>query len=414
MVKKACSLIGCVVIAATMLAGCADVPEQAVGIDSGTYIEKSQIAESVILDNNNDETVISAEILSEDVNTTDIGGQMQVHYIDVGQGDSTLITCDGHALLIDAGNNDKGSAVQLYLQKQNISKLDAVIWTHPDADHIGGADVITTKFDIETTYMSSVTDDTKTYEELINAINYKGYKITAPTVGTSFELGGAKVTFLGPSVTYSDDNDNSIVCMVEYGNNKFLFTGDAQTEEETALVNSGVSLSADVYKAGHHGSRTSSSELLLNAVNPKYAVISCGEGNSYGHPHSEVLNNLCVRGINVFRTDEEGSIIATSDGTNIIWNMAPSDSWKAGEPITTSSNNTTVTDTSTSNVENITSKSTITGSYIGNKNNMKLHKASCNSLPDLKNQVPFSSLEEAQSSGYTKENQCKRCYPYGK
>jgi competence protein ComEC len=358
------------------------------------------------------ETFVSSDEISQE--STSAEGSLEVHFIDVGQGDSTLVICDGHALLIDAGSNDKGTTVQLYLKKHDVEYLDAVIWTHPDADHIGGADVITTKFDIGTVYMSSASADTKAYEELIDAIDYRNYSITTPSVGSSFELGQAAVTFLGPSTTYDDnENNNSIVCMIQFGNNKFLFTGDAEEEAENELVRANNDLSADVYKVGHHGSRTASSKTFLNVVNPTYAVISCGENNTYGHPHSEVLNNLRDMGVKVFRTDEQGSIIATSDGSNITWNTVPSDTWQAGETFESSS-------TESGTAADISSVNSAYGTapagavYIGNTNNQKLHKASCSGLPQSQNQVLFDTLEAASAAGYTKDNQCKRCYPYGK
>jgi competence protein ComEC len=389
-------VLGCAAIIAMFLMACSDV-------SAGNATGDNQ-PQSVSLDDNNGKAVINADVLSSNNDTTDTKDRLEVHFIDVGQGDATLIKCDGHSLLIDAGDNYKGTTVQLYLKKQNVSKLDAVIWTHPDADHIGGADVITTKFEIGTVYMTSVKSDTKTYEELVNAIKAKGYRTTVPVTGSSFELGSAKVTFLGPVNAYDSDNNNSIVCMVQYGDTKFLFTGDAEEEAENDLVDKYKDLSADVYKVGHHGSKTASTEKLLDLVNPTYAVISCGEGNSYGHPNAKVLNSLRTRKITVFRTDEQGSIIATSDGTNITWNTAPSDSWKAGEP----------TQNSETNKAAESSVSTATGNYIGNRNNQKLHKSSCSTLPAPKNQVQFDSLDEAQNAGYTKDNQCKRCYPYGK
>lgn len=349
-------------------------------------------------------------------------GTLSVHFIDVGQGDATLLVCDGHALLIDAGNNNRGTAVQLYLKKQNVKSLDAVIWTHPDADHIGGADVITTKFDIGTTYMTSVSSDTKTYQDLIDAIDYRGYEITAPKVGESFSLGDAKVMFLGPTRTYSDDNDNSIACMVTYGDTKFLFTGDAEEDAEADLVSYAkkhrMDLSADVYKAGHHGSRTASSEKLMNAVEPTYAVISCKEGNSYGHPHAEVMNRLRSMDVQVYRTDEQGSLIATSDGTEITWNAAPSETWQAGEPTGGSASSASGKNTAykkTTAKASASTSGTVTGTaaYVGNTRNAKLHKASCSKLPNANNQRLFDTLDDAKAAGYTQEKQCQSCKPYG-
>lgn len=256
---------------------------------------------------------------------------LSIHFIDVGQGDATLIVCDGHSMLIDAGDNTKGTTIQLYLSKQGVKKLDYLVLTHPDADHIGGADVIITKFDIDHIFMTDYPEDTKTYKEVLDALKQKSESWSAPAVGDEFVLGDATFTVLAPLNTYGNSNDSSIALMLCHGDNKFLFTGDCSENAEDDLIAGTQNLSADVYQVGHHGSRYSSSQALMDAVSPTYAVVSCGENNSYGHPSAEVLNRLRAMGIQVFRTDEQGSIVATSDGTDITWNCAPSDTWKAGE-----------------------------------------------------------------------------------
>lgn len=235
-------------------------------------------------------------------------------------------------MLIDAGDNTKGTAVQLYLNKQGVKQLDYLVLTHPDADHIGGADVIITKFNIEHILMSNYTSDTKTYREVTDAMEQKNESWTVPSSQDVYTLGDASFTVLAPLDTYSNPNDSSITLLLTHGQNTFLFTGDCEEDAENDLVKSRQNLTADVYQTGHHGSRTSSSQTLMDAVKPTYAVISCGVDNSYGHPHAEVLNRFRAMGIQVFRTDEQGSIVATSDGTQITWNCAPSETWKAGEP----------------------------------------------------------------------------------
>lgn len=254
---------------------------------------------------------------------------LQVHFIDVGQGDATLIVCDGHAMLIDGGDNGQGTALQLYLEKQNVTALDYVVATHPDADHIGGLDVIITKFDCGTILMTDYEKDTATYRDVVDAISYRGYQKTTPVAGDTYALGSASFTIVGPEDLDGSANDSSVALVLQHGENRFYFEGDAEEEEQDILA-AGIPLEADVFKLGHHGSRTSNSEEMVAAVNPDYAVISVGE-NSYGHPHGEVLNRLRQRGVQVFRTDEQGSIIAYSDGTQITWNCSPSESWQAGE-----------------------------------------------------------------------------------
>ena len=326
-------------------------------------------------------------------------GTLEVHYIDVGQGDATLIKCGSHAMLIDGGNNNKGTTVQLYLKKQGVESLDYVIGTHPDADHIGGLDVIVYKYNCDTVIMPDYEKDTKTYQELVDVIHDKNMKITYPVVGEQYALGEAKFTIIAPnSNSYGGNaNDYSVAILLEYGKNRFLFTGDAEEASETEMLSNGIELSADVYKVAHHGSRSASTQEFLNAVCPKYAVISCGEGNSYGHPHAEVLNRLRSMGVEVFRTDEQGSIIASSDGENITWNCSATDSWQSGEQ----------TESDRENSDNVTEQTT----YVLNTNTKKFHRETCGSVSQIKEenfQKVQMSREELEQSGYSP---CKNCNP---
>lgn len=326
-------------------------------------------------------------------------GMLEVHYIDVGQGDATLIKCGSHAMLIDGGNNNKGTTVQLYLKKQGVESLDYVIGTHPDADHIGGLDVIVYKYNCDTVIMPDYEKDTKTYQELVDVIHDKNMKITYPVVGEQYALGEAKFTIIAPnSNSYGGNaNDYSVAILLEYGKNRFLFTGDAEEASEAEMLTNGIDISADVYKVAHHGSRSASTQEFLNAVHPKYAVISCGEGNSYGHPHAEVLNRLRSMGVEVFRTDEQGSIIASSDGENITWNCSATDSWQSGEQ----------TESDRENADNVTEQTT----YVLNTNTKKFHRETCGSVSQIKEenfQKVQMSREELEQSGYSP---CKNCNP---
>ena len=362
---------------------------------------------------------------------------LEVHYIDVGQGSATLLKSGRHAMLIDTGDSDQGTKIQLYLTKQGVENLDYLVLTHPDADHIGGAPVIITKFGIGQLFLSNYEKDNKTTQKVRDAMQYKGLTASDCQVGDTYTLGNASFTILAPVKEYADSNNASIVIMVQNGNNRFLFTGDCEAEAEADLIASGADLSADVYLAGHHGSDTASSQAFMDAVSPSYAVISCGEGNSYGHPHAEVLNRFRSMGIQVFRTDEQGSVIAESDGTGITWNCAPSETWQAGERTKNAqtgaeiqpANETLIQETDTAAVQDkpatqqsdavtlpaqeqkpvVADETPQAGNYIGNRNNGKLHKASCSYLPDPQNQVPFTTREEAVEAGY--DDPCKRCNP---
>ena len=297
-----------------------EVPDRTESVvDTGESIQKDFSEEAVSSE--------SEKTDSEDTAFSD----MEVHFIDVGQGDATLIISDGHYMLIDAGDNSKGTTVQLYLTKLGVEKLDYLILTHTDADHIGGADVIVNKFDIDTIFMGDYKKENKTYEELIDAIEYKYMKYSVPEVGSEYQLGNAVFTILAPNDTYSDPNNSSIALLLKNGDDVFLFSGDCEEKAEADILANGIDIDCDVYQVGHHGSNTSSSKDFLDAMTPDYAVISCEEGNSYRHPHAETLNNLRAMDVKVFRTDEQGSIIAYSNWSGITWNCAPSESWKAGE-----------------------------------------------------------------------------------
>ncbi|KOF56977.1 competence protein ComE [Clostridium sp. DMHC 10] len=252
--------------------------------------------------------------------------KLKIHYIDVGQGDSILVQKNYSNMLIDTGTNDSTEKLISYLKKQNIRKIDYLILTHPHEDHIGGADAVIKDFDIGKLYMPKVGTSTKTFRDVLMAMKNKDLKANEPELLESFKFEDANCTFYGPINSEKKDlNTYSIILKLTYGSTKFLFTGDAQAENERAMISKGYDLSADVLKLGHHGSRTSTSNDFLDKVNPKYTVISCGKENDYGHPHKETVNRLKSRNIPLYRTDENGTIICTSDGKNISFNCSPGD-----------------------------------------------------------------------------------------
>lgn len=341
-----------------------------------------------------------------------INSLMEVHFIDVGQGDCILITCDGESMLIDAGNNNKGTTVQLYLRKHGVEELKYIIGTHPDADHIGGMDVVLYKYNCETIIMPDRGSDSNTYRDVIDTIDYKNYSITFPVVGAEYFLGGAKFVIIGPSKNYSDDNDCSVSLKLCHGDNTFLFTGDAEEEAENDYIRSGIDIESTVLKVGHHGSHSSSCESFLKAVNPQFAVICCGEDNSYGHPHSETLNNLRQQGCLVFRTDEQGSIVAISDGKTLSWNCSPTETWQDGEQKGNQQNNadSAIIDENKGQESGVVSDSPDT-KYILNTNTKKFHYPTCSSVKDMKDKNKKESSETRDtiiSQGYVP---CKRCKP---
>lgn len=253
-------------------------------------------------------------------------GDMRTTFLDVGQGDCTIIRTEGRNMVIDTGNNDQGDYVVNYLKENGITDLDYLILTHPDADHIGGADNVLENIDVETVIMPDVANDTMTYKEVIEDIDRYQVEVVYPNVGDIFTLGDAEFTILCPEeelVDQSDLNGSSVGIKLVHGKNSFVMCGDAEEKSELAMVKRfGSDLECDVLKCGHHGSSTATCDEFLKATNPTWALISCGQDNQYGHPHLEVLEKLRNDDVQVYRTDEMGMIIAVSDGENIRWEFS--------------------------------------------------------------------------------------------
>lgn len=244
-------------------------------------------------------------------------GTIKVHYINVGNADAILLQQGGFSMLIDAGENKNGKMVVEYIKNLGITKLDYLIGTHPHSDHIGGMDDVIYAFEIGQIIMPKVSHTTKTYEEVLIAAKDKGHKITGAKSGQTYSLGNAQAEILSPvKDKYENLNEYSVVLRVTYENNSFLFTGDMEKYNEKELLQANVNLCANVLKVAHHGSSTSSTAAFLQAVNPEYGIISVGEDNDYGHPHTQILRRLTST-MTVYRTDKHGTITATGDGSSI-------------------------------------------------------------------------------------------------
>lgn len=257
---------------------------------------------------------------------------LEIHFIDVGQGDCSLIKWDGAAVLIDCGEAEYADTVLAYLKKQDVEKLDYIIVSHPHSDHMGGMSEIIENVEIGKVIAPKVTADmtptSKVYERFLTALRDKSLKLTAAKPGTVYSLSGRtaeatektppKLEILSPVKDYDDLNNYSVTLKLTYGTTSYLFTGDIEKEAENDILESGADVSADVLKVAHHGSSSSTGEDFFDAVSPEICVIQCGNGNSYGHPHAETMELFKARGVKVFRTDINGTVSIYSDGDEIL------------------------------------------------------------------------------------------------
>lgn len=324
----------------------------------------------------------------------------EVHFIDVGQADAALVICDGKTMLIDGGNKSDSQIMYTYLKKHDVKYLDYVIGTHAHEDHIGGISGALSFADCGTVYCPVTDYDSEAFSDFAKQVEKKDSRIQIPCVGTTFDIGSALAAVLSCNAA-EDTNESSIVLKITYGNTSFLFTGDAEREAEQFILDSGADISATVLKVGHHGSETSTSYPFLREVMPKYAVISVGKDNSYGHPTEETLSRLNDAGAEVYRTDLSGDIVCRSDGENVTFEFplkgegSPEISEAPDEEIFTES------------VDGSDGGPT----YILNINSNKFHLPTCGSAEDIseKNRKEyFGTREDAVKDGYSP---CGRCNP---
>ncbi len=309
---------------------------------------------------------------------------IEVHFIDVGQGDSIYIKQGDSHMLIDGGDVAYRDRVVDYLESKGVHKLDYVIGTHPHADHIGGLDKVIKDFEIGKIILPEVSHTTKAFERMLLAIEDKNLKISLPKLGDIHNLGKSKFTIIAPnSTSYNNLNNYSVGIKLDFANNSFLLTGDAEVESENEMVNNSLDLQADLLKLGHHGSDTSTSEDFLEAVDPSYAVISLGKDNKYGHPDDSVLKRLEEKQIKVYRSDLQGTIVARGDGEKI--NIQTQNSPKSSNK-----------------------KKPLNQNFIGNKNSKIFHRSTCSSLPKEENRIYFDKKETAINQAY---EGCKICKP---
>lgn len=322
-----------------------------------------------------------------------------IHFIDVGQADAALVLCDGMSMLIDGGNVEDSSLMYTYLKKLGITKLDYVIGTHAHEDHIGGIAGALNYASVDKVYCPVTSYSSKAFNSFVKAVRKHGSSITVPDPGDRFSLGSANCQILGVNST-DDTNNSSIVLRITYGNTSFLFTGDAEREAENIILDRGYDISCDVLKVGHHGSSTSTSYLWLRQAAPKYAVISVGKGNSYGHPTEEVLSRLRDADVKTYRTDLQGDIICTSDGQNVRFQVSRNENADTFGGI--GGNSTQATQPS---------GDTQSRHYVLNTTSMKFHDPDCSSAKRIsdKNRKDYQGTrDELLDQGY---DPCGNCDP---
>lgn len=339
-------------------------------------------------------SVFGCSALKEDPGlSVDADGTLRVHYIDVGQGDCTLLqTPDNKNILIDTGNPENYDTINVYLKAQKVEKLDVMLITHPHSDHMGSAEKILKNYAVESVYLPKVAHNTMLFENFMKTLSEKGLKANVAYAGVSIPAGDAvSIDLFSPieGKSYTELNDYSPIARVAYGETSFLFTGDGENEDEQdAIAQAGLKLKSDVLKVGHHGSDTSTGELFLSLVNPQYAVISVGRDNTYGHPSENTLNKL--RGKTIFQTDREGNVVAISDGQGI--SFITQNSGKMENPASADESPAISADPMV---------------YIGNTKTKKFHLPSCSGLPKADNQTTFKSRDDAVGQGYTPCGICK-------
>ena len=372
-----------------------------------------------ILSNDPFSTSISPAISSDGITIESHGASIlraidsivTVYFLDVGQADAALVVSDGKYMLIDGGNAADSDFIYSFLRNHGITHLDYIIATHAHEDHVGGLSGALNYATVDTALCPVTSYDSRAFDSFIRYLGNQGVSITVPEPGDTFSLGSASFTILGPTRSYENTNDSSIILRLTHGATSFLFVGDAERDAEQDILSAGYDISATVLKVGHHGSETSSTYPFLREIMPEYAVISCGRNNSYGHPHENTLSRFRDAGVALYRTDIQGTITCVSDGGTVSFSTERNQ-YVETNPTIPSELPTFSPDTPAPSPErpsvSTSSPQSGSGSYIGNRNSHKFHRPSCSTLPAEQNRVFFNTREEAVIAGY---DACQRCNP---
>lgn len=347
-------------------------------------------------------------------------GELKAYFLNVGEGNATLLESGGRYAMIDGGVNAKSSYVVAYLKKQGVTKLDYVIASHYDADHIAGLVGVLNVFEVGEVLGPDYTADTKIYRSFVNISDQKGLDIRHPEAGDELRLGDATLHIVGPThYGHKDENEDSVAVKVSLGKTSILICGDAGAESEGEMVRGKEDLSADLYLVNHHGSETSTSQTFLDKVNPAYAVISSGTSdNNYNHPREVTLQRLKAKNVQLYRTDKQGEILATSDGEKFTFAQEPCNDFTPGGDAAEDqkagnqgSENQKGEDAGlTAQEDTGIDNAVATCDYVLNTKSRKFHKPECQSVKRMKdkNKEYFTgSRDELIEDGYDPCGSCK-------
>lgn len=342
------------------------------------------------------------------------GGDMAVHFIDVGQGLAILVQSGGENLLYDGGNRSHADEVVQYLKNQEVETIDYMISSHYDEDHLGGLVKCLDNFEVDHVLGSDYVHTSDLFNTFMNTATANAITVEYPAVGDTYEFGTGSFTVMAPSGISKNSNDNSVVIRLVNGDNSFMFMGDAEETSEQDMISTGMNLDCDVLSLGHHGSASSTTWDLLEASTPSWAVISCGQDNSYGHPAAETMGKLKDMDIPVFRTDDQGTIIALSDGNVISWNQEPCNDYASGSEKKGSDSSSSQTAEYSGNDAAVSESEAEAVSDSDTQERMVWISATgskYHSKPDCGNMNPNKATQETESQALSQGYEaCKKCW----